>query len=105
MRPQPRVLLERLHVLLTKCLLTFNRGVFDNVMPEPAFFAGVGMAGTGDGKKEEADYKRLHSFPLIRVRDKWDGSSWKDDKRMTTHTDQSNSMLLWFSRSPIFVML
>lgn len=48
-------------------------------MPEPAFFAGVGMAGTGDGKKEEADYKRLHSFPLIRVRHKWDGSSWKDD--------------------------
>lgn len=33
------------------------------------------MAGTGDGKKEEADYKRLHSFPLIRVRDKWDGGS------------------------------
>lgn len=26
------------------------------------------MAGTGEGKKEEADYKRLHSFPLIRVR-------------------------------------
>ncbi|TNN21584.1 hypothetical protein EYF80_068305 [Liparis tanakae] len=25
------------------------------------------MAGTGE-KKEEADYKRLHSFPLIRVR-------------------------------------
>lgn len=25
------------------------------------------MAGTGEGKKEEADYKRLHSFPLIRV--------------------------------------
>ena len=26
------------------------------------------MADTGEGKKEEADYKRLHSFPLIRVR-------------------------------------
>lgn len=26
------------------------------------------MAATGEGKKEEADYKRLHSFPLIRVR-------------------------------------
>jgi len=26
------------------------------------------MAGTGEVKKEEADYKRLHSFPLIRVR-------------------------------------
>lgn len=26
------------------------------------------MAGTGEGKKEEAEYKRLHSFPLIRVR-------------------------------------
>lgn len=26
------------------------------------------MAGTGEGKKDEADYKRLHSFPLIRVR-------------------------------------
>lgn len=25
------------------------------------------MAGTGEGKKEEAEYKRLHSFPLIRV--------------------------------------
>jgi hypothetical protein len=25
------------------------------------------MAETGEGKKEEADYKRLHSFPLIRV--------------------------------------
>lgn len=25
------------------------------------------MAETGDSKKEEADYKRLHSFPLIRV--------------------------------------
>ncbi|KAA0705982.1 Dynein light chain 4, axonemal [Triplophysa tibetana] len=25
------------------------------------------MAETVDGKKEEADYKRLHSFPLIRV--------------------------------------
>lgn len=25
------------------------------------------MAATGEGKKEEADYKRLHSFPLIRV--------------------------------------
>ncbi|KAK2817384.1 hypothetical protein Q5P01_025575 [Channa striata] len=29
----------------------------------------VGMAGTGEGKKEEADYKRLHSFPLIRHTD------------------------------------
>lgn len=28
------------------------------------------MADTGEGKKEEADYKRLHSFPLIRVRRK-----------------------------------
>ncbi|XP_023154201.1 dynein axonemal light chain 4 isoform X2 [Amphiprion ocellaris] len=27
------------------------------------------MAGTGEGKKEEADYKRLHSFPLIRHTD------------------------------------
>uniref|UniRef100_A0A3Q1HC44 Dynein light chain n=1 Tax=Anabas testudineus TaxID=64144 RepID=A0A3Q1HC44_ANATE len=27
------------------------------------------MAATGDGKKEEADYKRLHSFPLIRHTD------------------------------------
>lgn len=27
------------------------------------------MAGTGEAKKEEADYKRLHSFPLIRVRE------------------------------------
>lgn len=26
------------------------------------------MADTGEGKKEESDYKRLHSFPLIRVR-------------------------------------
>lgn len=26
------------------------------------------MADTGESKKEEADYKRLHSFPLIRVR-------------------------------------
>ncbi|GLD63901.1 neuronal pentraxin receptor-like protein [Lates japonicus] len=29
----------------------------------------LGMAGTGEGKKEEADYKRLHSFPLIRHTD------------------------------------
>ncbi|KAI9529054.1 Dynein light chain 4, axonemal [Dissostichus eleginoides] len=29
----------------------------------------VGMAGTGEAKKEEADYKRLHSFPLIRHTD------------------------------------
>ncbi|XP_077576071.1 dynein axonemal light chain 4 isoform X3 [Stigmatopora nigra] len=42
------------------------------------------MAGTGEGKKEEADYKRLHSFPLIRSAakmikesmDKKFGSSW-----------------------------
>ncbi|KFQ40465.1 Dynein light chain 4, axonemal [Mesitornis unicolor] len=27
------------------------------------------MADTGEGKKEEADYKRLHSFPLIRHSD------------------------------------
>ncbi|TKS68606.1 dynein axonemal light chain 4 [Centroberyx affinis] len=27
------------------------------------------MAGTGEGKKEEADYKRLNSFPLIRHTD------------------------------------
>ncbi|KAF3852910.1 hypothetical protein F7725_006265, partial [Dissostichus mawsoni] len=27
------------------------------------------MAGTGEAKKEEADYKRLHSFPLIRHTD------------------------------------
>lgn len=33
------------------------------------------MAGTGEGKKEEADYKRLHSFPLIRVREKWDSAA------------------------------
>lgn len=33
------------------------------------------MAGTGEGKKEEADYKRLHSFPLIRVRRWRDGAS------------------------------
>lgn len=26
------------------------------------------MAETTESKKEEADYKRLHSFPLIRVR-------------------------------------
>lgn len=26
------------------------------------------MAETVDGKKDEADYKRLHSFPLIRVK-------------------------------------
>lgn len=39
------------------------------------FFAGVGMAGTGEGKKEEADYKRLHSFPLIRVGEKRDSGS------------------------------
>ncbi|NXD67511.1 DNAL4 protein, partial [Eolophus roseicapillus] len=26
------------------------------------------MADTGEGKKEEAEYKRLHTFPLIRVR-------------------------------------
>lgn len=32
------------------------------------------MAGTGEGKKEEADYKRLHSFPLIRVRVKGDNA-------------------------------
>lgn len=31
------------------------------------------MAGTGEGKKEDADYKRLHSFPLIRVRTGQDG--------------------------------
>ena len=29
---------------------------------------GGGMAETGEVKKEEADYKRLHNFPLIRVR-------------------------------------
>jgi len=28
------------------------------------------MAETVDGKKDEADYKRLHSFPLIRVKTK-----------------------------------
>ncbi len=33
------------------------------------------MAGTGEGKKEEADYKRLHSFPLIRVGQEWDSAS------------------------------
>uniref|UniRef100_A0A1A7X4A0 Dynein light chain n=4 Tax=Nothobranchiidae TaxID=405002 RepID=A0A1A7X4A0_9TELE len=27
------------------------------------------MAGTGEAKKEEADYKRLNSFPLIRHTD------------------------------------
>ncbi|KFO81722.1 dynein axonemal light chain 4 [Cuculus canorus] len=27
------------------------------------------MADTGEGKKEEADYKRLHNFPLIRHTD------------------------------------
>lgn len=32
------------------------------------------MAGTGEGKKEEADYKRMHSFPLIRVGEQWDPS-------------------------------
>lgn len=37
--------------------------------------AGVGMAGTGEGKKEEADYKRLHSFPLIRVGEQRDSVS------------------------------
>ncbi len=26
------------------------------------------MAETVEGKKDEADYKRLHSFPLIRVK-------------------------------------
>lgn len=40
------------------------------------FSPGVGMAGTGEGKKEEADYKRLHSFPLIRVGQKRDSASW-----------------------------
>lgn len=30
---------------------------------------GVGMAATVEGKKEEADYKRVHSFPLIRHTD------------------------------------
>lgn len=46
-------------------------------MWEMSFFyaAGVGMAGTGEGKKEEADYKRLHSFPLIRVGEKRDSAS------------------------------
>ncbi|KAF4093299.1 hypothetical protein AMELA_G00000570 [Ameiurus melas] len=42
------------------------------------------MAGTAENKKEEADYKRLHSFPLIRSAarmikesmDKKFGSSW-----------------------------
>ncbi|NWS50310.1 DNAL4 protein, partial [Probosciger aterrimus] len=27
------------------------------------------MADTGEGKKEEAEYKRLHTFPLIRLGD------------------------------------
>ncbi|KAG8126735.1 putative Dynein light chain protein [Naja naja] len=31
--------------------------------------SGQTMADTGEGKKEEADYKRLHSFPLIRHSD------------------------------------
>lgn len=36
------------------------------------------MAGTGEGKKEEADYKRLHSFPLIRVGQEWHSASGRD---------------------------
>ncbi|KAA8595311.1 hypothetical protein FQN60_012446, partial [Etheostoma spectabile] len=51
-----------------KCLLNNRTGsqageVFGGETPR------VGMAGTGEGKKEEADYKRLHSFPLIRHTD------------------------------------
>ena len=59
------------------CWLSYYVGSFltcrNGPFPPPS---GVGMAGTGEGKKEEADYKRLHSFPLIRVGQKRDSPSW-----------------------------
>lgn len=42
------------------------------------------MAGTGEGKKEEADYKRLHSFPLIRVRNRRDAASGRPEHHFPT---------------------
>lgn len=42
------------------------------------------MAGTGEGKKEEADYKRLHSFPLIRVRTRRDGPSGQPERHINS---------------------
>lgn len=42
------------------------------------------MAGTGEGKKEEADYKRLHSFPLIRVRKRRDGAPGEPEHHISS---------------------
>lgn len=61
------------------------------------------MAGTGEGKKEDADYKRLHSFPLIRVRTGRDGPpgepehhisssfQWCKDEILDFHSDLFHS--------------
>lgn len=47
------------------------------------------MAGTGEGKKEEADYKRLHSFPLIRVGEEWGKYHRVQDKNPLTAAESS----------------
>lgn len=54
------------------------------------------MADTGEGKKEEADYKRLHSFPLIRVRRGMDYTftsvTDKTDKKFYLHSYQPSKL-------------
>ncbi|XP_048357841.1 dynein axonemal light chain 4 isoform X1 [Sphaerodactylus townsendi] len=46
------------------------------------------MADTGEGKKEEADYKRLHMFPLIRVRMR----TKRYDEFLAQHSDMPEEM-------------
>lgn len=55
------------------------------------------MAGTGEGKREEADYKRLHNFPLIRV---WRGAEGgnKSQRYFMTRTGQPYSKSCHFSK-------
>lgn len=67
-------------LLCHACSSTFLPGSSAFLTGEMCLLAGVGMAGTGEGKKEEADYKRLHSFPLIRVRVERHNVPWVQDK-------------------------
>lgn len=52
------------------------------------------MAGTGEGKKEEADYKRLHSFPLIRVRARRDGPPGDPEHRSSSSFQRCSDQIL-----------
>lgn len=61
------------------------------------------MAGTGEGKKEDADYKRLHSFPLIRVRTRRDGPSGQAERHISSTFQGRKNEILDFSLTYSFM--